>query len=62
MSAGHSRPLADPRVVADVVVHRFAQHEPINVDRSRWSSWIRRREREVDPCDRPVVRDPRHGT
>jgi hypothetical protein len=65
MSAGDGRPLAVPRVVADAVVHRFEQHEPIDADRPRRSSWIRRarrRERDVDPRDRPVVHDPRHGT
>jgi hypothetical protein len=65
MSAGDSWPLADPRAVSDAVVHRFEQHEPIDADRPRWSSWIRRarrREREVDPRDRPVVHDPTQGT
>ena len=55
-------PLAVPRVVADAAVHRLAPHEPIDVDRLNWSSWIRRRERQVDARDRPVVHDPTHGT
>ena len=60
MSAGDGWPLAHPRALAEAVVHRLEQHQPIDADRPRRSSRVRR-ERDVDPRDRPVVSDARHS-
>jgi hypothetical protein len=58
MNASDGWPLADPRAAAEAVVHRL-EHQRIDADRPRRSSRVRR-ERDVDPRDRPVVHEARH--
>jgi hypothetical protein len=65
MMAGDGWPLADPqRALAEAVVNRLEEHERIDGDSPRRSSFVRRargRERGADPHDSPVVHEPTHG-